>query len=170
MSIQSSSLSQNTTMYTNNQLLEKIVADSSSDPEVIEICSEDFVIEPTDHLIHEMIARGVGRSRTDDDARAFIMGQIPGFIEKVSSPGYLRSFAVNYFKNDPNRFKIMQVFEQSLQTPKFNEDLKSAVDEFNNYHGEEMKLYDDHSLRVMLTIFPQSEELNVYTSKNESSH
>lgn len=156
------SLSQNQTIYANGQLAEKIIAARAKEDKkckyVKAICSEDFLIDPITHLMHEMIQRGVGRARMDDGARAFVISQIPGFIEKVGSLNHLRSFAIHYFQNNFNRFRIMQVFEKSLLNNGFQRDLKSAIDSFN---GGAL-YFAENSLRKPLTIYYQSAQLEEY--------
>jgi hypothetical protein len=126
------------------------------------ICSGDFLVDPTAHVLREMVKRGVGGARMDDGARAFIIGQIPGFIEKVNSPDYLRSFAEHYFENNPNKTKIMQIFENSLSNQEFRRDLQSAVQQFNSVQ-EDVFYYAENSLRIPLTIYHQSAQLKEYS-------
>ncbi len=117
----------------NRQLAEKIVADraASDNKYVRQIClSDDFYKDPTAHLINEMIERGVGMCRMDDGARSLVIGKIPGFIEKVKSPDYLRSFALEYFKNNPGLDKIMDVFDKSIKGSVFKNQLNRAVSHF----------------------------------------
>lgn len=161
MQVQSYSLSSGQTIDANRQLAEKIIAAKGKEDKCIQvICSTDFVIDPTAHLINEMIKRNVGMCCEDDCSRAFIMGQIPDFMEKVCSPDYLRSFAVSYFKNDPNRLKIIQIFERSLLNDAFQSALKDSVEYFNKAHGNYFSA--ESSLRNALTIFGQSAQLQEY--------
>ncbi len=156
------------TEASNRQLAEEIIsARGEEDKYVKSICSGDFFIDPTAHLVGEMIERGLGRARMDDGARAFVISQIPGFIEKVSSLDYLRSFAELYFENNPNKIKILQVFEKSLSNVEFQKDLKSAVEKFNNAHGEHSFYYAENSLRIPLTIYYQSAHLKEYSYPEE---
>jgi len=153
----------------NRQLAEKIIsARGKEDEDVKTICSGDFFVDPTAHLVREMIERGVGRTHTDDYARSFIIGQIPGFIDKVSSPDYLRSFAEQYFENNPNKVKIMQVFEKSLANKEFQIDLKVAIKQFNSLQGEIPLYHAENSLRIPLTIYHQSAQLKDYTYPQEA--
>ena len=153
----------------NRQLAEKIIsARGKEDEDIKTICSGDFFVDPTAHLVREMIERSVGRARVDDDARSFIIGQVPGFIEKVSSPDYLKSFAEQYFENDPNKVKIMQVFEKSLANDEFQRDLKAAVKQFNSVQGESSFYYAENSLRIPLTIYHQSAQLKDYSYPEEA--
>lgn len=133
------------TVDANQQLAEKIiVARAVGDPYVKSLCSGDFLIDPIAHLIKEMIERGA-RCSSDDETRVFIIGQIPGFMEKATSPKYLRKFAAVYFKDDPNRVEMMRVFEKALSDEKFQSTLVSV------------RSSDDaeHALRTALAIFKQ---------------
>jgi hypothetical protein len=165
MQAQSFALSHGQTTYANSQLAEKIItAKGKEDKSVKVICSKDFLIDPTTQLINEMIKRNVGLARDDDSARAFVIGQIPGFIEKASSPDYLRSFAVSYFKNDPNRLEIIQIFEKSLLNEAFQSTLKSAIESFKGAKDSFYLFYQaENSLRSALTIFGQAAQLKEYT-------
>ncbi|KAF3361900.1 hypothetical protein PHSC3_001554 [Chlamydiales bacterium STE3] len=154
----------------NRQLAEKIIAArGEGDKYVKDICSGNFLVDPTAHLVRKMIERGVGMFLMDDGARSFVIGQIPGFIEKVSSPDYLRSFAEHYFENNRNKTKIMQIFEKSLSNEEFQRDLKSAVNQFNSVNREDSFYYADSSLRIPLTIYYQSAQLKGY-SYPEDAH
>lgn len=157
------------TVESNSQLAEKIIAArGENDKYVKSICSGDFLVDPIAHLLREMIERGVGKGRRDDNTRAFIIGQIPGFIEKVSSPGYLRSFAEIYFKNNPNINKIMPIFEKSLVNEEFQKHLTSAAQQFKSVQGEDFN-HAENALRIPLTIFHQSASLMDYSYPTEGN-
>lgn len=159
-----SKLVSSTVEASNRQLAEEIISERGEEDKYVKtICSGDFFVDPTAHLVRKMIQRGVGRAFGDDGARSFIIGQIPGFIEKVSSPDYLRSFAEQYFENDPNKVKIMQVFKKSLANEEFQSDLKTAVNQFNNVQEEGSFYYAENSLRIPLTIYHQSAQLKEYS-------
>jgi hypothetical protein len=121
--------------------------------------SNDFYKDPVAHLLNKMIKRGVGRACTDDGARSFVMSEIPGFIEKVNSPDYLRSFALEYFKDRQELDKIMDVFDNSIKGAEFKQQLNKVVSLFekNQYYVAEREL------RTALMIFPQSKKLVSYT-------
>lgn len=146
----------------NQQLAEKIIAAKKWDENVKDICSGDFLVDPIAHLLRKMIERGVGMLRMDDGARAFIISQIPGFIEKVSSPEYLRSFAEHYFQNKSNKAEIMQTFEKSLSSEEFQQDLKLAVQQFKSLQEDSLD-YAERFLRTSLTIYHQSAQLEEYS-------
>jgi hypothetical protein len=132
---------------------------------------KNFAINPTDHLIREMIERYVGRSSPSDYARAFIIGSIPGFIEKFSSLRYLRTFAVSYFKDNPNKIEISQIFEKSLLSEAFQKDLQTAVDHFKTCIESKGDFHESEKLmREVLTIFYQSKMLEEYESTGEVPH
>lgn len=156
-------LNKNSNLDANRQLAEKIIALKDGWEEVRKICSEDFVLDPTGHLIRLMIKRGVGSAHQGDNERAFVISQIPGFIDQVSSVDYLRSFAENYFDNQPNKAKILKVFEKSLSSTEFQKNLESAVQKFNSTEIGEYFGYAEKSLRIPLTIYRQSENLHEYT-------
>jgi hypothetical protein len=155
--------------FSNCQLAGEIIAArGGGDKYVKTICSADFLVDPIAHLVHEMIQRELGGARMDDPARAFVIGQIPNFIEKVSSLDYLRSFAERYFENDPNKGEIIQVFERSLSNAEFQRDLKFAVKEFNDVQEQDSFCYAENVLRIPLTIYGQSANLKEYSSpKNQ---
>lgn len=170
MQIQSFALPKDQTYDANAQLAKQIIAKSDNNIKVKDICSDNFLMNPTDHLIYEMVTRGVGRCRTDDHARAFVMGEIPGFIEKATSPYYLRAFATKYFFQEQNQSEIMKIFEKSLSNHDFQKKIKSAIKNFetanNNEKQEKFQRYNvaENSLRIALTIFNQSAMLNEYVT------
>lgn len=151
----------------NSQLAKKII-DESRTEDVKKICSGDFLVDPTDHLVHLMIERGAGRCQMDDSARQFVVARIPGFIDKVSSPEYLRAFAQKHIKHR-DKDDFMHVFEKSLSTDAFKKDLQAAVDQFKRLEDKDdpfsgMQAYEaENRLRTALTIFRQSEALEVYS-------
>lgn len=153
------------TVSSNHDLAQKIIAAKGKDDKDLQsICSGDFLIDPTAHLVSKMIKRGVGGARKDDPARSFIVSQIPDFIEKVSSPDYLRTFAEKYFENHLNKTEIMQFFEGSLANEEFQRDLKTAVEQW----GED-SFQAEGALRTPLTIFDQSAQLKEYSYPKAAS-
>ena len=118
----------------------------------------EFYKDPTAHLINKMMERGFGMGSRSDAVRSFIISKIPGFLEKVKSPDYLRSFALEYFKDSPELDKIMGVFDKSINGSEFKKELNLAVAHFEKkeYHEAEKQL------RVALTIFSQSKNLETY--------
>lgn len=159
----------------NRQLAEKIVGQAAGlkgIKYIRQICSsDDFLIDPTVYLINEMIERYVGMCRMDDSARAYVSSRIPGFMDKVTSTTYLRNFAVHYFEADPNRLKIMQVFERSIQSIAFHNDLKKAIDlSFpESESGENFRFDAEEYLRIALTVFHQSRMLKEYRTPEEDA-
>jgi hypothetical protein len=162
----------NPSLEANRKLAEKIIAEHGNDNYVKKICSnENFIKDPIAHLVNEMIQRWVGRCRMDDGARATVVGEIPGFIETVSSPEYLKAYAVTFFKNEPNADKIMAVFEKSITSNNFKADLAEAKSCFEAaqknsrggyYHAE-------NELRIALTVFYQSKQLQAYRCPDDAS-
>lgn len=142
-----------------SELAIHIISSCNNDKHVREICSEDFIINPMDHMITLMIERGVGKCSSDDCARANVMGFIPGFLNSVNSPDYLKSFACKYFANHPNKDKIMEVFERSLNGIEFKKDMDYAVKQYRNDNNY---IYVEKDLRSPLTIFRQAENLKEY--------
>jgi hypothetical protein len=141
----------------NNSKLATEIIKKRNDLHVIALCkSPGFLMNPTYHLISEMIERGTGMARTDDDARAFVITQIPGFIENLSSPDYLSSFAEFYFTSNPQKEIIIKIFEKSVLTEEFQNDLKLAVEKFKGAKKEDELYLGEQALRVPLTIYVQS--------------
>jgi hypothetical protein len=174
MQVQPFSLSQDQTA--NGLLAEKIIAEGKKDNfmsrDVKEICSGDFLQDPITHLVNEMIFRGVGMCREDDSARAFVISRIPGFIEKVSSMDYLKSFAEIHYKgikDNTDKLRIMQVFEKSLKSKEFQKDLKAAVKSFNLAKEDGNYYYAEDALRIALTIYRQAAQLQEYSYPEEAS-
>lgn len=143
--------------------------------DVQEICtSEGFLRKPTVRMVALMIHRGVGRSATKDCAFAYIIGRIPGFIDQVGSPDYLRHFAIRRFNGCDNKDEILKIFEKSLASEEFQLNLKQAVACFHECEkeasDEDLQDFDlpferaERALRTPLTIFVQAERLKVYTS------
>lgn len=166
-----------TVKSSNEQLAEKIIAAGRRREWNIKAyvetnCSGKFLVDPSAYLVHEMIERGVGRSSIKDGARAFVISRIPDFIEKVSSPTFLRSVAEQYFEDNPDKFKILQVFEKSLLNEEFQRDLKSAVDQLNVAAQDQLSFYSfydaERSLRIPLTIYHQSAKLEEYSHPAEA--
>jgi hypothetical protein len=117
-----------------------------------------------------MIKRGVGTACTDDGPRSFIINQIPGFFEKVTSPDYLRPFAEHYFENESNKIEIMQIFEKSLSSEEFRKDLQNIKELTLDTMLEEDVFYSvESSLRILLTIYHQSAELQVYSYPEDAN-
>ncbi len=151
----------------NGQLAAKIIAASGGGQEVTTICSGGFLVDPTAHLVRKMIERGAGMAMKGDGARAFVISQIPGFINNVGTAVYLREFAKDYFKDAPNKSEIMAIFEKSLASPAFQRDLQAAVDKFKE-KGEHSDYYAEGSLRIPLTIYKQSAALKEYSYPQEA--
>lgn len=61
----------------------------------------------------------------------------------------------------------MQIFEKSLSNNEFQKDLKSAVDKFNG--AKNNFYYAENALRIPLTIFRQSAELQEYSYPKDAN-
>lgn len=166
------------TMYTNSELAKTII--EAAGDEFIEtyrpvnertdyiriICNEDFVKDPTARLIDLMIDRYVGRAGRDDGARVFVVRQIPGFIEKASSLEYLREFANKRFQQNPNKTKILEVFEKSLGSQLFVTTLTKATQGCTKAKADQdntMWRSAENNLRLALTIFRQSAKMEEFS-------
>lgn len=151
----------------NAQLAEAIISEAKKEhPDIVDhvkkICSENFLKDPTAHLVIEMIHQGVGGMFTANEARAFVVSRIPHFLEKVSSIEYLRSVAKHFFKEKTNQSKIMKCFEKSLESKLFLADLESGVSEFKRANDFSSFYHAEAELRIPLTIFTQSLRLKEY--------
>lgn len=129
---------------------------------VVEIVkSEGFKKDPIKHLILMMVKRGVGMAFVNDQARAFVIGRIPNFADRVSSYDYLRSIACSYLDDHEK----MIHFDRSLEMELFQKDLIEAVEEFrrsltNDDESELIRAED--ALRVPLTIFYWAKKCKPY--------
>lgn len=153
------------------QEIEKSIRESDSDADTLEhvqniVFSEGFQQDPISYLVNEMIDRGVGRCRTDDYARAFVVGKIPNFADRISLPDFLRAIATERFKCHKNAKKIMGCFNGSLKKWLFHMHLNQAVNNLRQAIDEKDSsalFRAENDLRLPLDIFNQAEHLKKYT-------
>ena len=151
-------LSQRLSSSSHVGLAATIIASAPNNEYVSTICSSaDFEENPVDCLIHEMIERGVAMIRSDDHARVLIMRQVPHLVDKITSPAYLSKFAQKFFKDEPKKMQILEIFNRSLKSESFLKSLKHVKEKGLTY--DEL----DHRLRICLTIYRQSAKLREYT-------
>lgn len=95
---------------------------------------------------------------------------IPGFIDRVGDKEYLKSLALKYFENHPNKEKAIEIFAKSLSSGVFDRDLNQAVARFKESQLNNNNFYSaEAGLRVPLTIFRQAKALQEYVFPEEST-
>ena len=141
----------------NQKLAEKLIKARSDNKYVKKICSsEDFVTDPTSHLFKLMVEeKGSGGNRLKNEARTYIIINIPNFIENISCPGYLENFATNYFKGKSNFNQIMDIFRKTISQKYFQEGFRFVIDRFKSANSFEAYYLAEGHLRDSLMIFAQ---------------
>lgn len=160
------------TIKSNKALVERLIADNESNQYIKKYCTNDlFLIDPIGFMIHEMITRGLEEIEENeaDCATSIIIGKIPNFIEKACSLDYLKNkhierlFLINIMGQNIPLLKIMKTFEKSVLSVKFQNDLKQAVEAYNDAKNNETNFYEaEKLLRRCYTVFISSTDCEEY--------
>lgn len=135
--------------------------------EIVE--SEKFLENPRLHMVNLMIERGVGYSRPDDSVRAFIIGQIPNFVDQVGSIDYLKFVGETRYQKHDKKEQIYGVLNRSLEDEKFKFDLKTAVEDLRKgITSNNIPFYAEDGLRTVLNVFFQAECLEHYHTPRDA--
>lgn len=128
--------------------------------------SEGFLQDPILHMINLIIERGVDGASLTDSARAFIITQIPDFLDKIGSMEYLKSVAEIRYRDMGNKNEILNTFNASIEDPLFQNDLRSFINglrqrmQENNNFESICRL--EHELRIVFQIYQYSQALHRY--------
>jgi hypothetical protein len=115
----------------------------------------EFLEKPVYHMANWMISRGVGRYSLDDEPAGFIIANLPQFTKDIGNLEALRTLARIRFENHSNKEAILAVFNKSLETPEFQKDFYSSLEDLKDGHTDK--------LRASLYIFRQAEILQLYS-------
>lgn len=161
---------------TGSELAEKLVkyAPSEYRDYVQEIVAcEGFYKDPTDYFLRVMIKCCEEDQRLSSnraaglkaEARGYILPQIPGFMDQVTSLSYLERFGQSYLSD-----KAFNVFMRSIKSEPFCYDINMVIGHshyewsFQRSMGSRSCTVTEGRLRNVLTIFPRSERGQPYQS------
>lgn len=123
--------------------------------------SKGFLEDPVLHAVKLMIERSVGRARSDDSSRSFLISQIPHFVDKLGSIDFLKLIAKELYKDK----KIIAVLNKSFNDPKFKADLKKGTDKLRDLIQKKKYAaiyYVENELRIVLNVFNLAKNLEHY--------